>query len=83
MHLYVTQSSEVGSTNACEIEGLRRSMAFLLDEKDLPIPSLVTDRHISVNKNIREVVALNPNAQGMSHIYDVWHVAKGKNKCFF
>ena len=64
------QSSEVANSNACELEGLERSMAFLA-ESGLAVDTVITDRHKSVAKYLRE------EHPAVKHYYDTWHVAKG------
>ena len=54
-----------------EKEGLIRSINFLTSN-NLEIGTIVTDRHIQINKWIRE------NMLGVQHFFDVLHVAKGK-----
>lgn len=56
-----------------EKAGLIRSIE-LLQEEDISIGTLVTDRHRSIAKWIRESL---PETR---HCYDVWHVAKGLKK---
>ena len=53
-----------------ELEGLARSMNYLLGE-DLSIGTLVTDRHRSIGKWMRTEMP------GTKHVFDVWHIAKG------
>lgn len=53
-----------------EKEGLLRVLNFL-QELDLTIDILVTDRHRQINKWLRE------EHGEIKHYYDVWHVAKG------
>ena len=53
-----------------ELAGLSRSVNYLL-EQELSIGTLVTDRHRSVAKWIKDALP------GTTHSYDVWHVAKG------
>ena len=53
-----------------EKEGLLRSIQFL-QQQDLTIDLLVTDRHRQIAKWIRE------SHPEITHRYDVWHVAKG------
>ena len=54
-----------------EKEGLQRSIQHLQD-CELCIEAIVTDRHPHINKWLRET---HPSIR---HYYDVWHVAKGK-----
>lgn len=56
-----------------ELEGLKRTMKWVKHNKLKP-QALITDRHLQVTKWIRE--RLEP--KGITHYYDVWHVAKGK-----
>ena len=53
-----------------ELEGLVRSITGLWFE-ELTIETMITDRHTSINKWIREEM---PHTK---HYYDVWHVTKG------
>ena len=54
-----------------EKEGLMRSLE-LLDRNFVDVDTLVTDRHLGINKMLREQY---PN---IHHLLDIWHVAKGK-----
>ena len=54
-----------------ELEGLQRSLTFLKDN-NVPVSDLITDRHSSVKKYMRE------KQPDIHHWFDVWHVAKGK-----
>ena len=65
------QSNEVGSSHAMELEGLKRGLEWVIDTNDMTVTDLVTDRHSSVKKYMREE---NPH---INHWFDVWHVAKG------
>lgn len=53
-----------------EKEGLIRAVMYL-HEQNLSIGTLITDRHPAIQKWVRETF---PEA---THLYDVWHVAKG------
>ena len=53
-----------------ELEGLKRGLA-VFKEEDVTVEQLVTDRHPSVKKYMRE-----QNAD-IVHYFDVWHMAKG------
>lgn len=44
----------------------------VLEQHNLDVDILVTDRHRSIAKFLREE---HPHVQ---HLYDIWHVAKGK-----
>ena len=65
------QVTEVANSNQMEMEGLVRSMAFLENE-GVSVATLVTDRHGQVRKWLRE------NKPRIEHLFDVWHIAKGK-----
>ena len=54
-----------------EKQGLERSIAFILSE-DLTIGRLITDQHRQNAKWIQD------NLPDFVHLYDVWHIAKGK-----
>jgi solute carrier family 8 (sodium/calcium exchanger) len=69
----LVQSNEVGGSYHMEQAGLERCINFLR-EKNLTPGVIVTDRHVSIQKWIRE------NLQDCTHFYDVWHVAKGLSK---
>lgn len=53
-----------------ELEGLKRSLNFLLNKAKLDIASLTTDRHSSVRKYMKSL-------NNIKHYFDVWHVVKG------
>ena len=50
--------------------GLERSLQ-LLERNSLEIDTLITDRHLSINKMIRI------DHPSICHLFDIWHVAKG------
>lgn len=54
-----------------ELEGFRRSMAKF-NAENISVSAIVTDRHPSIRKFIRDTY---PDIQ---HYFDVWHIAKGK-----
>ncbi len=54
-----------------EKEGLIRTCRSI-QSAGLNIGVLITDRHLQIQKWIRE------NLPEVMHYYDVWHVAKGK-----
>ena len=54
-----------------ELEGLKRCFKTL-DDNNVDIYSLTTDRHPSVQKFMREERSV------IKHYYDVWHMAKCK-----
>ncbi|XP_069110215.1 uncharacterized protein, partial [Argopecten irradians] len=71
--IQLVQSNEVKSSNNMEKEGLVRAMS-VLKERGLSVGALVTDRHLQIQKWVRE------NMPTTDHYYDVWHVAKGLKK---
>ncbi len=58
------------SATWCELEGLKRVLEHLEDE-EIAIGTLITDRHRQVEKWLRT------NRRDITHLFDVWHVAKG------
>ena len=64
------QCSDTTSSNAMEVMGLRKSLDFLIGQ-GLKISTLITDRHPSVTKMMRE------DYPHILHFFDVWHIAKG------
>jgi hypothetical protein len=69
----LVQSNEVKSSYHMELEGLKRSLAFLTSN-DISVSRLVTDRHAQVAKWMRE------NYPEVDHRYDVWHIGKSISK---
>lgn len=69
----LVQSNEVGGSYHMEQAGLQHFIKFMR-EKDLTPSVLVTDRHLSIQRWIRE------NLPDCKHYYDVWHVAKGLSR---
>nr|XP_055059811.1 uncharacterized protein LOC129443335 [Misgurnus anguillicaudatus] len=67
----LVQSNEVGGSYHMEMEGLKRSLA-LLKERKVTLDCIVTDRHLQIQKFLREA--------GINQYYDVWHVEKGISK---
>ena len=53
-----------------ELEGLKRCLGNLHSE-DIEISHLVTDRHSQVKAYMKR------EQPQITHMYDVWHVAKG------
>jgi len=70
LSIFVFKSNEVKNSCHMEKEGLRRSVEFF-KLNGIPIKSIVTDRHVQIKKWIRE------NMVETTHMFDVWHVAKG------
>ncbi|XP_078327710.1 uncharacterized protein LOC111106332 isoform X2 [Crassostrea virginica] len=71
--IQLVQSNEVRGSFHMEKEGFIRSVDFI-ESKGLKIEKLVTDRHLQIQKHVRE------NMPNTTHNYDVWHVAKGFKK---
>ena len=63
------QSNEVGNSQRMEKEGFERSLNFL-ESQGLNIGAIVTDRHPSIGKFMKE------RRPSIRHLY-TWHVAKG------
>ena len=72
LDIQLITSTEVGGSYHMELAGLQKSLNHLIEW--LNIVKIVTDRHRSIAKWIRE------NHSAILHVYDIWHVAKsGKN----
>ena len=69
----IIQCNEVANSNAMEKERLIRSCNHI-KSSGLKIETLISDRHLQIQKWIRE------NLPEVTHYYDVWHVAKGKQR---
>ena len=54
-----------------ELEGLKRGLAYLIDQQKLEVKDLVTDRHVMIKKYMKD------NRPDVNHYFDVWHIAKG------
>ena len=67
------QSNEVESSNAMELENLKKILRFL-KEKGIKIKSLTTDRHTSVKKYMRTFYG------HIKHYFYIWHDDKGIKK---
>ena len=59
-----------------EKEGLIRAVSKL-HVNELNIDTIITDRHVQIQKWIRE------NLPDTTHCFDVWHVAKGEVQFVF
>ncbi|XP_071795886.1 uncharacterized protein [Asterias amurensis] len=75
LDVQLVQSNEVKNSNAMELKGLKRSVKWMAS-KNVEIDTIVTDRHLQIAKWIRENLCEN----GVSHYFDVWHIAKGIKK---
>lgn len=67
---FISQCNEVGASPRMEREGLLRSLQ-ILESAGLRVGAIVTDRHPSIQKYLREQ---RPEIQ---HYFDTWHVSKG------
>ena len=65
------QCNEVGSSHTMELEGLKRGLEWVIDTNNMAVTDIVTDRHSSVKKYMREEFT------DINHWFDVWHVANG------
>ncbi|XP_077060398.1 uncharacterized protein LOC143712064 [Siphateles boraxobius] len=75
LDVQLVQSSEVPSSSWCELEGLKRSMQFLMDQ-DMQVSALITDRNRQVAKWVREKMC----SEGTRHFFDIWHIGKSVQK---
>lgn len=69
VHFELLQSNQSGSSNAMELDGAKRSFAFL-STAGLNISTFITDRHKGIGKWMRE------EQKNTLHLYDLWHVCK-------
>ncbi|CDQ97355.1 unnamed protein product [Oncorhynchus mykiss] len=69
LDIHLVQSNKVGNSLRMEKEGLLRIIAAL-EEAAVSIDSIVTDRHPSIQKYLRE------ERPDIKYTYDGWHVAK-------
>ncbi|XP_064632509.1 uncharacterized protein LOC135490875 [Lineus longissimus] len=72
---FVLISNEEGVNHSVNIEkeGLIRCVRYL-ETEDVTISKIVTDRHVQINKWLRE------NLPDTDHRFDVWHLAKSLKK---
>jgi hypothetical protein len=54
-----------------ELESLKRQLKFL-EDNEVQVTKLVTDRHVQVSSYMAN------EKPDVEHVFDVWHVAKGK-----
>ena len=73
LDVQLVQVTEVANSNAMELEGLKRSLAFL--EPRIGIASITTDRHGQVNKYLREKIEREkkerPLDTTLRHYFDI------------
>lgn len=67
--LIFKQANEVGSSNAMELEGAKRSFQFL-EKSGLTMDVFISDRHKGIAKWIRN------EKKETKHFNDIWHVNK-------
>lgn len=72
LDVQLVQVNEVTSSNAMELEGLKRCLNYLLPLAS--VHSITTDRHPSVQKYLRDC------CPDILHYFDVWHIAKSVKK---
>ncbi|XP_064463570.1 uncharacterized protein LOC135374560 [Ornithodoros turicata] len=73
IHFELVKSTEVTSSNAMEVYGLQKCLAFL-EVQDMTVDTLVTDRHTGIKAMLRDC------CPHIKHRFDVWHVTKGIKK---
>ena len=69
----LVQVTEVKNSNAMELEGLKRCLNHLQDER-VVIAKLATDRHVQVRAHMKK------ERPHILHNFDVWHLAKSVQK---
>ncbi|XP_064619336.1 uncharacterized protein LOC135482820 [Lineus longissimus] len=72
-HLFQSNEEGVNHSVNMEKEGLIRCVRYL-ETEDVTISKIVTDRHVQINKWLRE------NLPDTDHRFDVWHLAKSLKK---
>ena len=70
VQFFQSNEEEVRGSNNMEKIGLVRCLDFLR-EQGSTVSTLITDRHMGIQKYMRE------EESDIKHFYDVWHVAKG------
>ena len=73
LDVQLVQCNEVTTSNAMELEGLKHCFQKL-DDNNIEVDTLVTDRHPSVQKYMKTMRPL------IKHCYDCWHIAKSVYK---
>ena len=69
----LVQVTEVKNSNAMELEGLKRCLDHLQQER-VVISKLATDRHVQVRAHMKK------ERPQIKHNFDVWHMAKSVQK---
>ncbi|XP_071792349.1 uncharacterized protein [Asterias amurensis] len=72
LDIQLVQSNEVKGSYHMELEGFKRTLEKL-NTSGLVVSKLVSDRHRQLAKYVREKTDI-------SHMFDVWHIAKGLKK---
>lgn len=70
---FIHQANETGGSQQTELEGCKRSFAFL-QQLGLTVSEFISDRHRGIAKWIRDSC---PNTK---HFFDIWHVARSITK---
>jgi len=65
---------QVKNSNHLEPEGMKAVLGRLLNEDDIAVQILATDRHLMIGSIMKK------EFPGVSHQFDVWHVAKSITK---
>ena len=69
----LVQVTEVKNSNGMELEGLKRCLDHLQEER-VVISKLATDRHVQVRAHMKK------ERSQIKHNFDVWHMAKSVQK---
>ncbi|KAI8497665.1 hypothetical protein Bbelb_243170 [Branchiostoma belcheri] len=67
--------NEAGGSYHMEQEGLRGARSLKMEDF-VEVGTMVTNRHVGINKMIRE------EHPAIKHLFDIWHVVKGTSKFF-
>ena len=66
----------MSSSQATEKEGVIQCLTDILDNFQLDIEVITTDRHSGVKREMKT----NPKFTHIKHQFDPWHIAKGLSK---
>ena len=69
LDMQLVQSNGVPNSNWCKLEGLKSSLRHI-ENNNLVVDTLITDRHIQNSKWMRE------NKPNIKHFFDTWHLSK-------
>jgi len=67
------QSNEAGSSNATELEGVKRCFTSL-HQQNVRVDTFISDRHKGITKWLREC------QRETKHFFDIWHIARSITK---